>query len=52
MRHGHEVSGTISLQYLELSERGHLRSTPLEQLCTWPNDAATVGNIFGTPTVK
>jgi hypothetical protein len=23
-------------------------STPLEQLCTYPNDAATNGNIFGT----
>jgi hypothetical protein len=34
--------------YLELTERGCLWSTPLEQLCTEPSDVATVGNIFGT----
>jgi hypothetical protein len=26
--------------------KGHIKSTPLEQLCTQPNDAASVGNIF------
>jgi hypothetical protein len=34
--------------HLQLTERGHLQSTPLEQLCTYPDDAATVGNISGT----
>jgi hypothetical protein len=37
---------------LELTERDHPRSTPLEQLSSWPIDAATVGNIFGTPFVE
>jgi hypothetical protein len=37
---------------LQLTERGHLRSTPLEQLCTQPNDAATAGNIFRTAVVE
>jgi hypothetical protein len=27
----------------------HLRSAPLEFLCTWHNDAVTFGNISGTP---
>jgi len=31
---------------------GHTWSTPLEQLCTLPNDAVTVGNIFGTPNLE
>jgi len=33
---------------LKLTERRHLPSTPLKQLCTYPNNAATVGNIFET----
>jgi hypothetical protein len=56
MRCGNEVPGMILLQaylymYVQLTERGHLQSTPLEQLCTYPNDAATVRNIFKTPVV-
>jgi hypothetical protein len=34
------------------ADRGHLQSTPLEEVCTSPNDAATVGNIFGTAVVE
>jgi hypothetical protein len=30
----------------------HFRSTPLQKLWTYPNDAATVGKIFGTPVVE
>jgi hypothetical protein len=37
--------------YLQLSERGRLRSTPLEQLHTELSVAATVRNIFVTPVV-
>jgi hypothetical protein len=38
--------------YLQLTDRGQLRSTPREQLCTWPNDATTIETIFGTPVVE
>jgi hypothetical protein len=38
--------------YIQLTERGHLRNTPLEQLCTKPIDAVTVENIFGTSVVE
>jgi len=31
---------------IHITKRGHLWSIPLEQLCTWTNDVATVGNIF------
>jgi hypothetical protein len=48
---GYEVTGMILLQE-EFTESGHLRSTPFEQLCTQPKDAATVGNIFGTSVVE
>jgi hypothetical protein len=55
-RCGYEVAGMILLQaYLctySLLRGGHLRSTPLEQLCTYPNDAATDGNISQTPAVE
>jgi hypothetical protein len=55
-RCGYEVPGMILLRsipvYLQLTERGHLRSTSIEQLCTYFNDVATVGNIFGTPVVQ
>jgi len=56
MRCGYEVAGIILFAsipvYLLLTMKDHLQSTPLEQLCTWINDAATVGNIFGTPIVE
>jgi len=45
------VPGMILL-YLQLTERGHLQSTPVEQLCTYPSDATTAGNIFGSPAVE
>jgi len=37
---------------LKLTEEGHLRSTSTEQLCNYPDDTATVGNIFETPVVE
>jgi hypothetical protein len=40
------------LVYLQLTERDYLQSTPLGKLCTYPNDAATVGNTSGYPVVK
>jgi hypothetical protein len=49
MKFWNDFVASLMPVYLELTERGHLQSTPLEQLCTWPIDAATVGNIFGTP---
>jgi hypothetical protein len=38
--------------HLQLTERGYLPSTPLEELCNYLNDAAIVGNIFRTPVVE
>jgi len=53
---GCEVPEVILLQtylYIQhLTERGHLQSAPLEQLCTYLSDAATVENIFGTFVVE
>jgi len=53
-RYGYEVPGMIFIAcmpvYLQLTKRAHLQSTPLEQLYTWPNDAATIGT--GTPVVE
>jgi hypothetical protein len=52
MRPGSEVQEMISFQsYLDiqLSERCQRRRIPLEQVRTWPNDAAIVVDIFGTP---
>jgi hypothetical protein len=45
------IASLISV-YLQLTERGHIQSTPLEQLCPSPTDAATIGKIFGTPVVE
>jgi hypothetical protein len=33
--------------YLQLT-----KNTPLEHLCTYPNNSATAGNIFGLPVVE
>jgi hypothetical protein len=30
----------------------YLPSTPLEQLCSYTNDAATIGNVSGTTVVE
>jgi hypothetical protein len=38
--------------YSQLTERGHLQSNSLQQLCTWLNDDANAGNISGTPVVE
>jgi hypothetical protein len=38
--------------HFQFSGRCHLRRTRLQQLCAWPNDAATVGKISGTPLVQ
>jgi hypothetical protein len=46
-----EIIASITV-YLQLTGKGHLRCTPFEQLCTSPNGASTVGNIFGTPVVE
>jgi hypothetical protein len=51
MKSQNDFIASLTPVYLQLTVRGHLRSTPLEQLCTWPNDAASVGNISGTPAV-
>jgi hypothetical protein len=50
----YKVPGIIYFQgYLNTAYwRGHLESTPLEQLCFWPNDAATVGKSFGVPIAE
>jgi hypothetical protein len=40
------------LIYVKLTERSNLQISPPEQVCTKPSDAATAGNIFGTPVVK
>jgi hypothetical protein len=53
----HEVPGIIFIAslipvYLQVTEGSHLQSTPLERLYTKPIDAATVGNISGTPFVE
>jgi hypothetical protein len=57
MKHGSEVPSMILLQaylYTYSLLRGvTFKVLPLlEYLCTYPNDAAIVGNIFGTPVVK
>jgi hypothetical protein len=46
---GYEVPIPV---YLELTERVKIRSSRLEQLCTEHNNAATVGNVFGTPVAE
>jgi len=47
-----DVIASLIPVYSQLTERGHLPSIPLEQVCTYVNDADTVGNIFGTPVVE
>jgi len=55
MRSAYEVPGNDFIASipvnLQLTMRVHLQSTPLQQLCTQPNDAATVRNIFRTSGV-
>jgi hypothetical protein len=54
MRCGYEVTGILANVpvYLQLTDKGKLRGTPVEQLYTYSNDDMTVGNIFGTPVVE
>jgi hypothetical protein len=56
MRYGYEVPRMILLQaYLYIysfTEQDQLQSTPHQQLCTQPNDSATVWNIYRTPIME
>jgi hypothetical protein len=51
MKFQNDCVASISL-YLEFIGGAHLQMTPLKTTYTYPNDAAIVGNIFGTPVVE
>jgi hypothetical protein len=47
-----DVIVSLTPVYSQLTERAHLRSTPLQQLRIYLNDAVSVLNIFVIPVVE